>query len=103
MAKTDDKLVVMVNGVAGKVYSQIQHGKTLFPAGDERVVYGASILDGSKTPARIVVDGKEGKAYTQVKGDTVVFSSGKKSMAYVAGDGNKNFVVVDGKPRAPAL
>ncbi len=96
MSKTDDELVVMVNGVLGKVYSQIQHGKTLFPAGDERVIYGASILDGSKTPARIVVDGKEGKAYTQVRGNSVVFSAGKKTMAYVAGDGNKNFVVVDG-------
>ncbi len=97
MTKTDDKLVMMVNGVAGKVYSQIQHGKTLFPAGDERVVYAASILDGSQTPARIVVDGKEGKAYTQVQGGSVVFSSDKKAMAYVAGDGNKTFVVLDGK------
>jgi hypothetical protein len=68
----------------------------MFPAGDERVIYGASIIDGSKTPARIVVAGKEGKAYTQVKGDSVVFSSDKKAMAYVAGDGNKNFVVLDG-------
>ena len=96
MSKTDDKLVMMVNGVPGKVYSQIQHGETMFPAGDERVVYGASTLDGSKTPARIVVDGKEGKAYTQVKGDSVIFSADKKAMAYVAGDGNKNFVVLDG-------
>jgi hypothetical protein len=96
MAKTDDELVVMVNGVPGKVYSQIQHGDTLFPAGDERVIYGVSMLDGSQTPARIVVDGKEGKAYTQVRGDSVVFSMDKKSMAYVAGDGNKNFVVLDG-------
>ena len=96
MSKTDDKLVVMVNGVPGKVYSQIQHGETLFPAGDERVIYGASTLDGSKTPARIVIDGKEGKAYTQVRGNSVVFSSDKKSMAYVAGDGIKNFVVLDG-------
>lgn len=96
MAKTDDKLVMMVNGVPGKVYTQIQYGDTMFPAGDERVIYGASIIDGSKTPARIVVAGKEGKAYTQVKGDSVVFSSDKKSMAYVAGDGNKNFVVLDG-------
>ena len=101
MAKTDGKLFVMVNGVAGAVYSQIQHGKTLFPAGDERVIYGASTLDGSKTPARIVVDGKEGKAYTQVRGDSVVFSADKKSMAYVAGDGNKNFVVLDGKEGPP--
>jgi len=101
MSKTDDELVVMVNGVLGKVYSQIQHGKTLFPAGDERVIYGASILDGSKTPARIVVDGKEGKAYTQVRGDSVVFSADKKTMAYVAGDGNKNFVVLDGKEGPP--
>ena len=97
MTKTDDKLVVMVNGVPGKVYSQIQHGKTLFPAGDERVIYGASTLDGSQTPARIVIDGKEGKAYTQVRGNSVVFSADKKSMAYVAGDGNKKFVVLDSK------
>jgi hypothetical protein len=96
MSKTDGKLVVMVNGVPGKVYSQIQHGDTLFAAGDERIVYGASVLDGSKTPARIVVDGKEGKAYTQVRGDSVIFSADKKSMAYVAGNGNKNFVVLDG-------
>ena len=96
MSMTDKKLVMMVNGVPGKVYSQIQHGETMFPAGDERVIYGASTLDGSKTPARIVVDGKEGKAYTQVKGDSVIFSADKKSMAYVAGDGNQNFVVLDG-------
>jgi len=96
MSKTDGKLVMMVNGVPGKVYSQIQHGDTVFPAGDERVIYGASLLDGSQTPARIVVDGKEGKAYTQVRGDSVVFSADKKSMAYVAGDGNKSFVVLDG-------
>ena len=101
MAKTDDKLVMMVNGVPSKVYTQIQYGDTMFPAGDERVIYGASILDGSKKPARIVVDGKEGKAYTQVKGDSVVFSSDKKAMAYVAGDGNKNFVVLDGKEGPP--
>ena len=96
MSMTDKKLVMMVNGVPGKVYSEIQHGETMFPAGDERVIYGASTLDGSKTPARIVVDGKEGKAYTQVKGDSVIFSADKKSMAYVAGDGNQNFVVLDG-------
>lgn len=96
MAKTDDKLFMMVNGVPGKVYSEIQHGETMFPAGDERVIYGASTLDGSKTPARIVIDGKEEKAYTQVKGDSVIFSADKKSMAYVAGDGNQNFVVLDG-------
>jgi hypothetical protein len=96
MSMTDKKLVMMVNGVPGKVYREIQHGETLFPAGDERVIYGASTLDGSKTPARIVVDGKEGKAYTQVKGDSVIFSADKKSMAYVAGDGNQNFVVLDG-------
>lgn len=102
MAKTDDKLVMMVNGVPGKVYSEIQFGETMFPAGDERVIYGASTLDpsktpdGSETPARIVVDGKEGKAYTQVKGDSVIFSPDKKSMAYVAGDLNQNFVVLDG-------
>jgi len=96
MSMTDNKLVMMVNGVPGKVYSEIQHGETMFPAGDERVIYGASTLDGSKTPARIVVDGKEGKAYTQVTGDSVIFSPDKKSMAYIAGDGNQNFVVLDG-------
>ena len=95
MTRTDDKLVMMVNGVPGKVYTQIQYGDTVFPAGDERVIYGVSTLDGSKTPARIVVDGKEGKAYTQVRGNSVVFSADRNSMAYVAGDGNKNFVVVD--------
>ena len=97
MSMTDGKLVMMVNGVASKVYSQIQPGATAFAAGDERVIYGASILDGSKTPARLVVDGQEGKAYTQVRGDSVVFSVDKKTMAYVAGDGNQNFVVLDGK------
>ncbi len=95
-SKTDDKLVMMVNGVPGKVYAQILYGDTPFPAGDERVIYAAALSDGSKTPARLVVDGKEGKAYTQVTGDSVVFSSDQKSMAYIAGDLNQKFVVLDG-------
>ena len=96
-AKQDGKFVMMVNGVASKAYREIQFGDSLFPAGDERAIYGVSILGKSKTPARIVVAGKELKAYTQVRGDSVVFSADKKTMAYVAGDGNKNFVVVNGK------
>jgi len=96
-AKRDGKLVMMVNGVPGKAYAEIQHGDTLFPAGDERVVFAAAQLGESKTPAHMVVDGKEGKAYAQVTGDSVIFSADKKAMAYIAGDGNKNFVVLNGK------
>ncbi|MDE0838399.1 MAG: hypothetical protein OSB41_05025 [Kiritimatiellae bacterium] len=94
--KKGKNIVMMVNGVPGKEYAEIQTGKTLFPAGDERVIFGAATRGGSKTPAHIVVDGKEGKAYTQVRGDSVVFSSDKKAMAYVAGDGIKDFVVLNG-------
>lgn len=96
-AKVDGKFVMMVNGVASQAYAEIQHGESLFPASDERVVFAAAQLGESRTPAHLVVDGKEGKAYAQVTGDSVVFSGDKKSMAYVAGDGNKNFVVLDGK------
>jgi len=96
-AKRDGKLVMMVNGVPSKAYAEIQHADSLFPAGDERVVFAAAQLGESRTPAHMVVDGKEGKAYAQVTGDSVVFSADKKSMAYVAGDGNENFVVLDGK------
>jgi hypothetical protein len=95
-AKRDGKLVMLVNGVPSKAYAEIQHAESLFPAGDERVVFAAAQLGGSKTPAHMVVDGKEGKAYAQVTGDSVVFSADKKAMAYVAGDGNKNFVVLNG-------
>jgi hypothetical protein len=95
-AKRDGKLVMMVNGVPSKAYAEIQHGDSLFPAGDERVVFAVSLLDESKTPAHMVVDGKQGKAYAQVTGDSVVFSADKKSMAYIAGDGSKNFVVLNG-------
>ena len=96
-AKRDGKLVMMVNGVPSQAYAEIQHADSLFPAGDERVVYAVSKLGGSKTPAHMVVDGKEGKAYAQVTGDSIIFSADKKSMAYIAGDGNKNFVVLNGK------
>jgi hypothetical protein len=95
-AKVDGKFVMMVNGVASQAYAEIQHGESLFPAGDERVVFAATTLTESKTPARMIVDGKEGKAYAQVRGDSILFSPNKMAMAYVAGDGNKNFVVVDG-------
>ena len=95
-AKRNGKFVMMVNGVPSKAYAEIQHGDSLFPAGDERVVFAVSLLGESKTPAHMVVDGKEGKAYAQVTGDSVVFSADKKSMAYIAGDGNKNFVVLNG-------
>jgi hypothetical protein len=94
--KKGGNIAMMVNGVPGKEYAKIQHGKTLFPAGDERVVFGAKTLGGSKTPAHIVVNGKEGKAFAQVRGDSVVFSADKKAMAYVAGDGIKDFVVLNG-------
>ena len=63
---------------------------------EQRVVYAATTLADSKTPARVIVNGKEGKAYAQVRGDSILFGPDKKTMAYVAGDGNKNFVVVDG-------
>ena len=95
-AKLDGKLVMMVNGVASQAYAEIQHAESLFPAGDERVVYAATTLGESKTPARVIVNGKEGKAYAQVRGTSILFGPDKKAMAYVAGDGNKNFVVVDG-------
>ena len=95
-AKMDGKFVMMINGVPSKAYLQIQTGESLFPAGDERAIYGVAILGESKTPARIVVGQKELKAYPQVRGDSVVFSADKKIMAYVAGDGKKNFVVVNG-------
>ena len=36
--KKGGNIAMMVNGVPGKEYAKIQHGKTLFPAGDERVV-----------------------------------------------------------------
>jgi hypothetical protein len=95
-AKVDGKLVMMVNGVASQAYAEIQHAESLFPAGDERVVFAATTPTDSKTPARVIVDGKAGKAYAQVRGDSILFSPDKTAMAYVAGDGNKNFLVVDG-------
>lgn len=95
-AKLDGKLVMMVNGVASQAYAEIQHAESLFPAGDERVVFAATALGESKTPARVIVDGKKGKAYPQVRGSSILFSPNTSAMAYVAGDGNKNFVVVDG-------
>jgi hypothetical protein len=94
--KKGGNILMMVNGVPGKEYAEMQTGKTLFPAGDERVVFGAKTLGGSKTPAHIVVNGKEGKAFTQVRGDSVIFSANKRSMAYIAGDGKKDFVVING-------
>ncbi|MFC1601025.1 hypothetical protein ACFL34_01585 [Candidatus Sumerlaeota bacterium] len=95
-AKLDGKFVVMVNGLPGKAYAEIQHGDSLFPAGDERVVFAAATLGESRTPAHIVVDGKEGKAYAQAQGDSVLFSADKKALAYIAGDGNRNFVALNG-------
>jgi hypothetical protein len=95
-AKVDGKFVMMVNGVASQAYAEIQHAESLFPAGDERVIFAATTPGESKTPARVIVDGKAGKAYAQVRGDSILFSPDKTAMVYVAGDGNKNFVVVDG-------
>jgi len=92
-----DRFVVLVDGKPGPAYKEIQYPETLFPAGDERVVYAASRGKESPKPACVVVDGKESEGYAQVQGGSITFSPDKRRMAFIAGDGEKQFAVLDGE------
>jgi len=98
----DGRFVVLADGKPGTAYKEIQYPKTLFPAGDDRVVYAASKEQDSPNPACVVVDGKETGAYAQVQGGSITFSPDKNRMAFIAGDGEKQFAVLDGE-KGPAF
>lgn len=50
----------------------------------------------------VVVDGKEGGRYREVDAGSILFAPDGKRMAYTAGDGQKQFVILDGQ-KGPAF
>ena len=98
----DNKFVVLVDGMPGPACKEIQYPDTLYPAGDDRVVCAVSKGNDSQTPAHVVVDGREGDGYAQVQGSSILFSSDKQRLAFIAGDGTKQFAVLDGQ-KGPAF
>ena len=90
-ARMKDNIVMLVNGQPGPGYSGIRHPGTVFVSGEDRVIY-AAVKDGRSL---VTVDGKEGGLYREVDGGSIMFGPHRRRMAYTAGDGKKQFVVLD--------
>jgi len=91
-ARMKEDIVMLVNGEAGPAYSGIRHPGTVFVSGEDRVIYAAVKAGGSL----VNVEGKEGDLYSEVDGGSILFDPHRRRMAYTAGDGAKQFVVLDG-------
>lgn len=75
-------------------------GKIFFSDDSNRVAYTLHDYDVAPSGAGllswwVVVDGEKGKGYKKI--DAFVFSHDSKSFAYIANDGEKEFVVINGK------
>lgn len=99
-ARTDTNVVMLMNNSEGPPFNEIRYPETFFPAGDNRFVYVGMPPESNQKDARprVIFEGKEGEPYREVITGSIVFESPPgQRMAYVAGDGKKRFVVIDGR------
>ncbi len=92
VARRGNKVVVMVDGKAGKEYDGIGTAP-IFSPDSQRLAYGA----GRGRKWIVVVDGREGKEYDGIMEGDPVFSPDSEHVAYRAARGNKRLVIVDGE------
>jgi hypothetical protein len=92
ICEDEDKAFVVVDGVEGKKYDEIDKSivKVVFSPDSSRVAYSAREGDRWVT----VVDGVESEKYDRTC--FVTFSPDSQRVTYVATEGNKQFIVVDG-------
>ena len=88
-AQVGDKWLVVVDGEEGKYYEDVLN--PVFSQDCERVAYAAHNDDNYF----VVEDGIEGEKYAAVASDSIRFSPDSSRLAYVAGDGEKLFVVIN--------
>ncbi|MDO8586367.1 MAG: hypothetical protein Q7T82_04945 [Armatimonadota bacterium] len=90
------KSVVVVDGVSGTGYDEIEKSSLAISLDGKRVAYLAR--KGEKWV--VVVDGVPGPEYDEVPKWTLVYNGDVKHIAYLAKKGDKYVVVVDGQPGA---
>lgn len=98
VAQAGDRAFVVVDGVRGKAYDDIELVPppwTLFGPAGRRVVYRARAGGASF----VVVDGEEGVRHDGV--GELAFAPDGERMAYVARSGGQAFVVAGGTPETP--
>ncbi len=104
--KTNDGEFVMVDGVAGKLYTSIPRvglseagikQQIKFSRDGRRVAYVA----GRGKKFLVVVDGKEGPEYDRISVGAPSFSPDGRRVSYFAERGGKTFAVVDGIESKP--
>jgi len=91
-AQIDDKQLVVLDGIDGRLFDGIVKGSLIFSADSKRFAYIAK--EGNKKI--VVVDGAEEKPYDEVKTNPM-FNPDCRKVVYAAQVGDKVCVVVDGK------
>jgi len=91
-AQIDDKQLVVLDGIDGRLFDKIMKGSLIFSWDSKRFAYIAK--EGNKQI--VVVDGAEDKPYDEVKTNPM-FNPDCRKVVYVAQAGDKVCVVVDGK------
>jgi hypothetical protein len=94
VAKKDSGECVVVNGVPGTVFDEINSFKIKFSPNSKRVAY----LNQKDKKWQVVVDGIAGPEFDEIKDDSLQFGSDSSHMAYVGKEANGWVVIVDGKP-----
>ncbi len=87
---------VVVDGVPGPVFGDVKLDSLIFSPDGKRVAYAASRGSEFEDPAMAVVDGRGGPSHAQI--DELTFDLTGRHVAYVAGDGTSERVVIDGRP-----
>lgn len=95
-AKSGEKYLMVIDGVAGKEYDGLHMPKSIFSSDEKTAIYGAW----RDKKIFIVVNGQEGKPYARIS--LITYSPDGKKIAYWAATGEKEdnlkgMVVIDGK------
>jgi Tol biopolymer transport system component len=99
------KMTVVIDGAESESYDSIGEASIAFSPNSRRVAYVAlryrrSLLLSLKESARVVIDGAEEREHDAVV-SLPIFSPDSRWVAYAAQDGNRQFVVVDGRAGNP--
>lgn len=95
-ARKNNKEFVVLDGKPGPKYDSVTEVR--FSPDGKRFAYIANRFDANSDPhMRVVADGKEGPSHHDIMEISLDFSPDSKHLTYTAEDGEKYFVVMDGK------
>lgn len=89
----------IVDGIEEEQYDGIGEGTLIFGPYARHSVYGdkMSFMENKNGANVIMIDGKGRKQYSDIIEGTLIFSPDGKHVVFGAQDGDKQFVIVDGK------